>query len=1197
MSVVLILNYIVLPTLYPTSEPTYAPTFVASYNDSTYIGVYAGSSPMNWIQALEYCQYNFRSSLASIHSSMDEINVVSAIRSVLTQTNNENLADSVNSWIGLIYNSTDAGDTNASWSWADKTSVNYTATHYNQSINTAIDTPSCALIAGLTVNSSEKWNITSCSNVAEVFVCNSPPLHSGAFISASFTANYTNAESYCLSEYGSNLATIFNEQENEYVRSAASNGAGIASTNSLWIGLNDIKQFGKYTTKREGDWDYWNDGTYGGNLRYTNWYGNNPDNAGTGQNCGAIYFVEGGDPWVDDFCDTQQYFVCNCDLYIPIHVKMSWTQANDYCRTTYGTNLAIIHDSMENECVKHLIGQVSITDAQNNGDEVTYNQSMWIGVKWNGKISEWTLPSGKPLTSMSGGGFTNWAPVGGEPNSYVNENDTCVGIRSNGWYDDVCNLTQYFACDNPRNPTLMPTRIPTSEPSQFPTMEPTNEPTENPTDMPTQDPITDAPTNYPLTTTTYKIGESLSSASKLISRWNDTGTYVLIGGLSIGSIICLSALYVWITSKKKGDNMNFLSIFRFIFQTLDLWTDMSFCIVLYIKNKKELFLSSLLFLMIPYLMSCCVSIYWIIVWNNWKYDHPHRLKNYLKSYEILILLLSVFGGFYSTVDLLRSKLFYLKVTYLPLKQSEYDKLQYLRFINFVLMENIPQFFIQIWYLFVDNADEDELLPIVLAALFMTVVGLLFGILKIVKKGMEEQCVYSCISCMNRMKGNNIIDDRNRLMKLREDYNAKTKISCQFMIQCAKPDKFCKAHGFCHKKMGSSLKMVLDTCKDKKYWYGRNNVFYSIECYHIESQYHLNRLTTFFELNLFTKFSDIKYNERNVSRAASIGSVSSIDSGFGINNMNGNSIGVASNSHSRAPSMPDIFGDMGIGGASMALDIGDDVKVEVANENLISKHDKLVSKLKENLINMLDLPNGVQKANNNQNNSVVKDIANDWVSSMLKMFRMPDTAIITILFDKNSDINIETTKFNDLDSKQSNCDDVEKDGVNDDDVDAAGLPQSSPIVTSKVSEIVGEINQEQWLSALAVSVSNPNQENPGHLAIAAPVDEPATIGQNTLNEGNDNGDDSMDEVIDDEYDMYTAGDINIGQIKANDKECGESGISGMSGASTPVGDNESVVNVYVGDFDQTDKDQKGEDDGRDNESSSSTWRQALPMHTK
>ena len=187
----------------------------------------------------------------------------------------------------------------------------------------------------------------------------------------------------------------------------------------------------------------------------------------------------------------------------------------------------------------------------------------------------------------------------------------------------------------------------------------------------------------------------------------------------------------------------------------------------------------------------------------------------------------------------------------------------------------------------------------------------------------------------------------------------------------------------------------------------------------------------------------------------------------------------------------------------------------------------------------------------------------------------------------------------MESKKSLSDyedvNVAEDGINNDDVGVAGLPQSSPVVTSKVSEIVGEINQEQWLSALAASVSNPNQDNAHHLAIAAPVDEAATSGRNTLNDGNDNS--SMDEVIDDEYDMYTAGDINIVQIKANDQECGESGISGMSDASTPVGDNESVVNVYVSDLHQTDKDQKGEDDGHNDESSSSTWRQALPMHTK
>ena len=99
---------------------------------------------------------------------------------------------------------------------------------------------------------------------------------------------------------------------------------------------------------------------------------------------------------------------------------------------------------------------------------------------------------------------------------------------------------------------------------------------------------------------------------------------------------------------------------------------MSFCIVLYIKTYSQLFFISLVFIILPYLMSCIVCIYWIISWNHWKYDHPYRLKNYLKSYEILIILLTLFGGFYSSIDLLQSKLFYLRATYFPLKIDEYN---------------------------------------------------------------------------------------------------------------------------------------------------------------------------------------------------------------------------------------------------------------------------------------------------------------------------------------------------------------------------------------------------------------------------------------------------------------------------------------------------------------------------------------------
>ena len=916
-----------------------------------------------------------------------------------------------------------------------------------------------------------------------------------------------------MSEYGTELATILNERENTYVRTAATYAADIGEGESLWIGMNDIDD--------EGNWDYWNDGTYSGEFK--NWYASDPDNAGTGQNCAAMYGVDTNE-WIDSECESNYYFVCNCHLYIAVDIKMNWTQANDYCQTQYGTNLAIIHDKVENECGKQM------------GDtlQVTYNstKNAWIGVYWNSNDSQWTLPSGTPVSSRYSGEFNlNWKY--GELNDYdsIEEDyiEKCVGIQIDGWYNEDCGSKRMFLCDNPKNPTSMPTFIPTSNPTIIPSTYPTFDPSFQPTETPI----------------------SLSNA-KLLSRWNDTGTYVVFGGLCLGLLICGYALYIQTKTKKVADNMNFIAIFRFISQSLDLWTDLSFCIILYIQQQMQLLYSSLVFLIIPYLMSCIVSIYWIIVWNNWKHDHPHRLKNYLKSYEIFIILLSVFGGFYATVDLLRSKLFYLRLFYLPLKRDEYEKLQYLRFINFVILENIPQFMIQLWYLFFTSSSNgsggDKFLPIVFVALFMTIVGLLFGMLKVLKKLMEENCVYSCLSRNEKFSKKH----NSWLMKLRDDYDIKTKINCQFVIECSKP-RFRQAHGFCHKKMGNSLKMVLDTCKDKKYWHGRNNVFYTIECYHIESQYHLNRLTVFFELNLFTKFHDKKNKHHQLPRVGSVSSVVSIDSikshsdtaSIASGNLNGANMNLGdsfavhndSNNNSNNCSVRNLY-DKSIMSDSDINEVN-----QVNNDDMLSvsiaKHESVVLKLKENIIDMFDLLNGSQNQLQNgniSNNTIMADITKDWISAMEKMFRMPNDANIIILFDTESDIQMNTiyTRQEASNKKDSAVDVVSEMVAIGQDIDREdtqgmqgiehiNVPRSPPnMTTSKASEIAGEINQTEWLNALAATNSNfaigqldiaqSDHEKNENIAEGEKVDID-NIGNNVIIGGTGNVDDNMYEEHD------------------------------------------------------------------------------------
>ena len=112
--------------------------------------------------------------------------------------------------------------------------------------------------------------------------------------------NYSNAESYCLSTYGTHLATIESSTDNTNVQNAATD-VGI-SDDKVWIGYNDIDN--------EGIWMWINDGINDTiDNTFTNWHDDEPNNSGLGEDC-AQQIVDSG-LWNDDSCSKPHTFVCN----------------------------------------------------------------------------------------------------------------------------------------------------------------------------------------------------------------------------------------------------------------------------------------------------------------------------------------------------------------------------------------------------------------------------------------------------------------------------------------------------------------------------------------------------------------------------------------------------------------------------------------------------------------------------------------------------------------------------------------------------------------------------------------------------------------------------------------------------------------------------------------------------------------------
>lgn len=155
--------------------------------------------------------------------------------------------------------------------------------------------------------------------------------------------------------------------------------------------------------------------------------------------------------------------------------------------------------------------------------------------------------------------------------------------------------------------------------------------------------------------------------------------------------------------------------------------------------------------------------------------------------------------------------------------------------------SIPQFTIQLWYLSIQNGkvndtdrDDDEnnndheLLPIVIVALVSTSISIVFGLLKIVKQLLYEDI---CLNPQNT-------------------YEYQTSIKCNFLIKCDGKVSMSKSFSFCHNKIQNAIKQTLNTCEYNGSWTNRSDVFYSVECYHIETQHYLRKLFVYFDTDLY-----------------------------------------------------------------------------------------------------------------------------------------------------------------------------------------------------------------------------------------------------------------------------------------------------------------------------------------------------------
>ncbi|CAJ1072733.1 macrophage mannose receptor 1-like isoform X1 [Xyrichtys novacula] len=359
-------------------------------------------------------------------------------------------------WIGLVL------DPEHGWQWSDAKPFRYL--RWNAGNPLPNPGHNCAILDS---SAQHTWQSSSCVKKLgyicykdgtapsppriEQGFCPSPwiPYNGHCFHLNRQPQTWSGAQKECRKE-GGDLATINNVEDQSFVISQL----GYASTDELWIGLNDIRTEGLF------DWSEYS------TVTFTSWEYGKPTVSGDSDDCVLIRGENGN--WADRSCDEKHGFICmrqsdaeqtGEEVELDRGCRAGWKRHGSYCYFV-GTETKTFDDAKEH-CKSSGSYLADVANGVDNAFLVSLvglrpERNFWLGLSNMKNIDEFVWTSGAQVT------YTHWnAEMPGIQKGCV---AMTTGVLAGLWDLLPCTNTAKYICKHLAEGAVLTPMPPTQSP-------------------------------------------------------------------------------------------------------------------------------------------------------------------------------------------------------------------------------------------------------------------------------------------------------------------------------------------------------------------------------------------------------------------------------------------------------------------------------------------------------------------------------------------------------------------------------------------------------------------------------------------------------------------------------------------------------------------------------------------------------------